>query len=120
MNHNPMQEPDDWEHNIANPKVREALETTFELAVTGMDIQMIGASLEQMKLVLAQELASGGKVLRRADTAEGAMGCIRGIQQIDKFTDRLADMWDRAVRGQMIGLGDMPPDPFGKGAGPYL
>lgn len=110
-----------WELDPANPKVVEAIHTTFEFALTGMEIQCVGMALEQFQAMTMHMIAeghspSGGQV----DRGREVQAMMQAMKMADRINDRLIEVWRRSVNGQSVGLGDLPPDPFGPGAGPYL
>jgi|SRR5688572_276168 hypothetical protein len=110
-----------WELDPHNPKVEEAIHTTFEFPITGMEVQLIGMALEQFQAMTAEMLAhghspSGGAV----DRGREVQAMLAAMKLADQVNDRLIGVWRRFVNGQSVGLGDLPPDPFGPGAGPYL
>lgn len=118
---NPFEDDVPWEQNPANPKVQETLKTTFEVGLTGMEIQCIGSALEMlsdytMHCMTTGHSPTGGEV-DRADEMRAMLGAMRMANEIN---NRLIEVWRRSVNGQTVGLGDLPPDPFGPGAGPYL
>jgi hypothetical protein len=110
MSHKPRPNPEDmpWELNPANPKVQEALGTTFEFPITGLEIQMLGASCEQMKQFLMADIQSGCRLSGAGP--EMVPAAVQGMMQLEKMCDRLEARWKDAVLGMSVG--DLPPDPF--------
>jgi hypothetical protein len=120
---------DEWLHNPANPKVQEALESTFEIRLTGLELQCVGSALDALASGIMHDLTSGHVPdgLKAAaeqagvPLAEAMVAGMRAAQCASGIAGNLHKQWVDYVEGRKVSISDMPPDPFrGEAAGPYL